>query len=141
MQPADRCCVRQALGRANEALLRQAIALSRRSREEGNHPFGAIVVDASDQVIAEATNTHSKSPLDHAEMNVLRTVLMRVQPALLAQASLYSSAEPCSMCAGACYWAGIGRVVYALSERRLLELTGNDPRNPTLSLSCREVFA
>lgn len=45
------------------------------------------------------------------------------------------------MCAGATYWAGVGRVVYALSEARLLQLTGSDPENPTLSLPCRQVFA
>ena len=45
------------------------------------------------------------------------------------------------MCAGAVYWSGISRVVYALSEERLLAMTGNHPENPTLSLPCREVFA
>lgn len=45
------------------------------------------------------------------------------------------------MCAGAIYWSGIGRVVYGLSEERLLALTGNHPENPTLRLPCREVFA
>src|SRR4029450_8895858 len=62
-------------------------------------------------------------------------------PAHLAQATLYSSAEPCAMCAGAVYWAGLGRVIYALSEARLLTLTGDPPANPTLALPCREVFA
>ena len=45
------------------------------------------------------------------------------------------------MCAGAVYWSGVSRVVYALSETRLLALTGNHPENPTLSLPCRDVFA
>jgi tRNA(Arg) A34 adenosine deaminase TadA len=45
------------------------------------------------------------------------------------------------MCAGAIYWAGIGRLVYGLSEHRLKELTGNHPENPTLDLPCRQVFA
>ena len=45
------------------------------------------------------------------------------------------------MCAGAIYWAGIGRVVYGLSEHRLRGVTGNHPENPTLDLPCREVFA
>ena len=45
------------------------------------------------------------------------------------------------MCAGAIYWSGIGRVVYGLSEARLLALTGSHPENPTLALPCREVFA
>ena len=45
------------------------------------------------------------------------------------------------MCAGAIYWAHIGRVVYALSEHKLLEMTGSNEENPTFSLPCREVFA
>ena len=45
------------------------------------------------------------------------------------------------MCAGTQYWAHIGRLVYGMSERRLLELTGNHAENPTLDLPCREVFA
>ncbi|HLN09147.1 MAG TPA: nucleoside deaminase, partial [Xanthobacteraceae bacterium] len=46
-----------------------------------------------------------------------------------------------AMCAGAVYWAGIGRVVYGLAERRLKEVTGNHAENPTLDLPCRVVFA
>ena len=45
------------------------------------------------------------------------------------------------MCAGGVYWSGIARVVYGLSETRLLSLTGNHLENPTLSLPCREVFS
>lgn len=45
------------------------------------------------------------------------------------------------MCTGATYWCGIGRIVYALSETRLLSLTGDNPENPTMSLPCREVVA
>jgi len=59
----------------------------------------------------------------------------------LRSCTLYTSAEPCAMCAGAIYWSGIGRVVYALSESALRGITGDDPENPTLDLPCREVFA
>ena len=45
------------------------------------------------------------------------------------------------MCAGACYWAGIGTVVYESSEVRLAELTRSNPENRTLNLSCHQVFA
>ncbi len=58
-----------------------------------------------------------------------------------ATARIYTSAEPCAMCAGAIYWAGIGRVVYGLSERRLKSITGDHAENPTLDLPCRTVFA
>jgi tRNA(Arg) A34 adenosine deaminase TadA len=59
----------------------------------------------------------------------------------LAKCTLYTSTEPCAMCAGAIYWTGIGRVVFALSETGLLKFTGNDEQNPTLDLPCRAVFA
>jgi tRNA(Arg) A34 adenosine deaminase TadA len=45
------------------------------------------------------------------------------------------------MCAGAIYWTGIGRVVYALREQGLMAYTGDHEENPTLDLPCREVFA
>ena len=63
------------------------------------------------------------------------------QPDVLAGCTLYTSAEPCAMCAGAIYWAGIGRVVFGLSERRLKTMTGDHAENPTLDLPCRTVFA
>jgi tRNA(Arg) A34 adenosine deaminase TadA len=124
----------------DEALLRRAIAFSLRSRQEGHHPFAALVVGADGTLLAEAMNAHEGSPLEHAEMNALRLALAKGGTDL-SRATLYSSAEPCAMCAGGIYWSGIGRVVYGLSERRLLEITSAHPANPTLSLPCREVFA
>jgi tRNA(Arg) A34 adenosine deaminase TadA len=44
------------------------------------------------------------------------------------------------MCAGSCYWANIGKVVYGMSEHRLLELTGSSEENPTMTMACRSVF-
>jgi tRNA(Arg) A34 adenosine deaminase TadA len=64
----------------------------------------------------------------------------RYTPEFLARCTMYTSAEPCAMCAGAAYWVGLGRVVYGLSERRLKDMTGNHPENPTLDLPCRVVF-
>jgi tRNA(Arg) A34 adenosine deaminase TadA len=121
--------------------LTRAIALSQRSRDEGNHPFAAIVVDASGKVLAEAMNDIHADCTSHAELVAVRMASSEFNATQLRGATLYSSAEPCAMCAGAIYWSGIGRVVYALSEERLLQLTGNHPENPTLSLPCREVFA
>ncbi len=124
----------------DETLLRRAIALSVRSRNEGNHPFAALVIDADGTQLAEAFNASRADCTGHAEMEAVRAAWV-ARPARLAGATLYSSAEPCAMCAGGIYWSGIRRVVYALSETRLLTLTGSHPENPTLSLPCREVFA
>ena len=123
------------------AQLRKAIALSATSRALGHHPFAATVVDADGTVLAESINASADDCTGHAEVNAVRAA-WKARPAHgLKHATLYSSAEPCAMCAGAIYWSGISRVVYALSEEHLLTLTGNHPENPTLSLPCREVFA
>ncbi len=121
--------------------LRRAIALSEASRAQGHHPFACLVVAADDRILSEAMNASSSDRTSHAEMVALRAASSAHSPQALAHATLYTSAEPCAMCAGGTYWAGIGRVVYALSETTLLRLTGNHPENPTLSLPCREVFA
>jgi tRNA(Arg) A34 adenosine deaminase TadA len=126
---------------ATETMLRAVIAMAQRSREEGNHPFAAMVVDANGNVLAEAMNDIHADCTSHAELVAVRKASSKFTAAQLRDATLYSSAEPCAMCAGAIYWSGISRVVYALSEERLLSLTGNHPENPTLSLPCREVFA
>jgi tRNA(Arg) A34 adenosine deaminase TadA len=124
--------------------LRRAIALAVQARAAGQHPFGALVVDESGEVLVEAEN-HCRppegDPTQHAETVAVRRVARMASRERLARATLYTSAEPCAMCAGAIYWANIGRVVYALSESNLLEITGANPENPTLSLPCREVFA
>lgn len=124
--------------------LRRCIALSSQARDAGQLPFAAQVVDETGQVLSEAQN-HSRppdgDPTQHAELLAVSKAAKLVPPERLARATLYTSAEPCCMCAGAIYWANLGRIVYALSEHRLLSLTGSNPENPTFSLPCREVFA
>lgn len=124
-------------------LLKEAVAAAGRSRAEGMHPFGAILADADGQVLLEAHNSVPArgDVTGHAETNLVREASTRFDTRTLAGCTLYSSAEPCAMCAGALYWSGIGRLVYALSEHDLLDLTGDDPENPTMSLPCREVLA
>ena len=129
---------------ADSLYLRRAIALSERARTNGRHPFAALIVAPSGEVLAAAENRAIGPDCDatgHAELEAVRAASRHHSPEALAAATLYSSAEPCAMCAGAIYWSGIGRVVYGLSEARLLALTGNHPENPTLRLPCREVFA
>ena len=124
--------------------LRRAIALADRAKASGRHPFGALIVSPQGEVIAAAENRAVGPDSDatgHAELEAVRLASRTHGPESLASATLYSSAEPCAMCAGAIYWAGIGRVVYGLSETRLLALTGAHAENPTLALPCRAVFA
>jgi len=125
-------------------LLRQTLRLAEESKARGRHPFAALVADAQGQVIAQAGNNSMPpegDPTQHAELVAAAQAARLRTPEELAHCTLYTSAEPCCMCAGAVYWTGIGRVVYALSEHALLGLTGDHPENPTFSLPCREVFA
>jgi tRNA(Arg) A34 adenosine deaminase TadA len=121
--------------------LRAAIAVAWRAREHGNHPFGAILVDANNQVVLEAENTvvTERDCTGHAETNLVRLASRRLTPAQLATCTLYTSTEPCAMCAGANHWSQIGRVVYALSEHDFCSISGSAPEQ--LRLPCREVFA
>jgi tRNA(Arg) A34 adenosine deaminase TadA len=124
--------------------LRESIRLSAASRDAGKHPFGSLVVSGSGEVVSAFGNNSlppEGDPTQHAEMRAVSAASRILDPEALAASTLYTSAEPCVMCSGAVYWTGIGRVVYALSETRLLELTGDHPENPTFSLPCREVFA
>ncbi|WP_300030634.1 nucleoside deaminase [uncultured Roseobacter sp.] len=122
--------------------LRRAIELADEAVTEGNHPFGAVLVSARGNVLAEGKNTFStdRGP-GHAEANLARDAARRFDIETLRGATLYTSVEPCSMCSGTIYWAEIGAVVFGMTEQRLGELTGDDPENQTQDLECRVIFA
>ncbi|MCA3253088.1 MAG: deaminase [Pseudomonadota bacterium] len=121
------------------AALRRANAVARRALDAGHHPFGAVLVAADGQtLLVEQGNVDS---VNHAEAVLARDAAARMDAATLWGCTLVTTVEPCAMCAGTQYWAHIGRLVYGMSERRLLEMTGNHAENPTLDLPCREVFA
>jgi len=121
------------------AMLERAQALAQRAMDAGHHPFGAVLVAADHEtVLMEQGNIDS---VNHAEAVLAREASRRFSPAELWGCTLVTTVEPCAMCAGTQYWANIGRVVYGMEERALLQLTGNHAENPTLDLPCREVFA
>ena len=128
MTPAQ---IESALRRANDVALR-AMAM-------GRHPFGALLLaPGGDTVLAEQGNIDT---VNHAESTLARTAAANYPGAYLAQCTLVTTFEPCAMCAGPVYWAGIGRVLYGAEESALLALTGDHPENPTLSLPCRTVLS
>jgi tRNA(Arg) A34 adenosine deaminase TadA len=126
----------------DEHFLRRSFDVARRALTHGNHPFGVVLVDENRNVLIEAENGYlpDHDGTAHAERLLATKACTTLSPDVLKNATLYSSAEPCAMCAGAIYWAGIGRLVYGLSEHRLRAVTGNHPENPTLDLPCRDVF-
>lgn len=123
-------------------LLRRCVEVSVRAKASGNHPFGALLADADGNVLLEQGNIEVTEGVctGHAEASLAAEASRRYPKERLRTYTLYTTAEPCAMCAGAIYWSGIGRVVYGISERRLAGLTGEDKRNLTLDLPCRIVF-
>jgi tRNA(Arg) A34 adenosine deaminase TadA len=121
------------------ALLREVIALSEKSKRDGRHPFAALIADENGHVVASAGNNSMPplgDPTQHAELRAAAQAAKDLTQEQLLKCTLYTNAEPCCMCSGAIYWCNIGRVVYAMSERRLLEITGDHPPPASDYLSC-----
>ena len=121
--------------------LRETIRIAKRSRDEGNHPFGSTLVSPAGEILVRRGNTYSTDKgTGHAELNVAREASRKYSRDYLEGCTLYTSVEPCCMCAGACYWAGIGTVVFGMTEKRLARLTGDNPENLTLDMPCESIF-
>ena len=116
--------------------IHRAIELAGQAFEKGDLPFGALLVH-NDRIILEAENT-SQSENDvtrHAELNLVSCASRQLSEDKLRNSTLYTSTEPCPMCAGAIYWAGIPRVVYACSAKTFHQIVGNG-----LDMGCRQIF-
>ncbi len=120
-------------------LLRQANVVAQRAASLGRHPFGAILVGPDGcTVVADQGNIDT---VNHAESTLARTAASNYSAEFLWQCTLVTTVEPCAMCAGTQYWANIGHLVFGMTERRLLAMTGRHADNPTMDLPCRTVFA
>lgn len=130
------------LNKKESDFLRQTLTLAEEAKAQGIHPFAAILVDGDGNVLMTQINGYLPD-LDmtgHAERKLMTRASKAYRPDFLDDCTMYVSAEPCAMCAGSAYWAGLGRVVYGLSEAKLKIITGNHPENPTLDLPCRAIF-
>ena len=127
----------------DERLLREAFKAAEAARAGGDHPFGSILADKAGNVLRRQGNGYSSEGGDrtaHAEKLLASWVAKNLSLEQLQDCTLYTSAEPCAMCSGAIYWAGIGRVVFGQTERDLKAQTGAHEENPTLDLPCHIVF-
>lgn len=121
---------------SHEAFMQQALRLAEQAVQHGNHPFGALLV-SGDEVLLSAENAVNteQDVTRHAELVLVSRASQTLAPDVLANCTLYTSTEPCAMCAAAIYWAGIARVVYACSAETLGEIAGSGFIVPS-----REIF-
>lgn len=108
----------------NEEHLRRAIALAAEARAGGNPPFGSLLVGPDGSVLAEDRNTSltDNDITAHPELKLARWAAQHLDAATAAGTTMYTSCEPCGMCAGALARSGIGHVVFALAGKQLNEL-------------------
>ena len=125
----------------HERFIRAAIDEAASARAAGNPSFGAVLVGPNGTVLDRAANTEGRTGdcTGHAETNLVRAASQEYAPRRLRDTTLYASTEPCAMCAGAIFWARIGRVVFGLRAARLYDWKGATGRQ--LRLSCDEVLA
>ncbi|MFG2842891.1 nucleoside deaminase [Kitasatospora sp. NPDC048296] len=109
---------------ADEALLRRAIAVAARAVELGDAPYGSLLAAPDGTVLVEAHNTVRRDDdiTAHPELKLARWAARELSPEEAAGTTMYTSCQPCGMCAGALVRSGLGRVVYALATEQLVEL-------------------
>jgi tRNA(Arg) A34 adenosine deaminase TadA len=109
----------------DETLISDCYDLANKSVQKGNHPFGALlIVHGKVRLTAENTVVTENDVTRHAELNLVSAAVKTLGQAELSTAILYTSTEPCAMCAGAIYWAGIRNIVYGCSALKLGEIAG-----------------
>lgn len=125
-------------------LLRHANSVGLRARNNGDDPFGCILADIEGNVIVEG-ECHVRrrnDPTEHGEVVMAKKAIKEFGSEYLSDCSAYVSGGPCAMCAGTIYWAGIGRLVYAINiedDENRASLASSD--NPMLHTSFLDVFA
>ena len=132
----------QAVDERDALYLRQAIKLSQVARERGNRPFGAVIAAPDGTLLGQGwnSNTETGDCTAHAEVQAIRDACQRHGRDVLETATIYSSGEPCVMCAGAIFWANLRRVVYGIDDKRLRVFRGERIDQRDVELSCRDVF-
>jgi len=130
------------MNNSKEALVKRAIEVAKRSKENGNLAYGCILVDGKGEVIMEGENSviTESDCLGHAEINMIREASKQYDADFLSQCTIYTSDEPCPMCSSAIFWSGIGTLTFGLSKSRFYEEFGNDNPAIDFNISSREVL-
>ncbi|HYH15053.1 MAG TPA: nucleoside deaminase [Flavisolibacter sp.] len=124
------------------ALTRRALAIAKESVEKGNLPFGCLLADSSGVILEEAGNTviTDKNAIAHCEMNLVQQMAGKYEAGFLQSCTVYASTEPCPMCAGAIYWSGVGRIVYALDKETYHAISDTGDPAHVFGMSCKSLL-
>ncbi|MGA7933147.1 MAG: nucleoside deaminase [Kovacikia sp.] len=121
----------------HDPFIRKSIELAQQAVNKGNQPFGACLVKDGEILLTAENTIHTHGDKTrHAEANLASQASQTFGPEILQSCTLYTSTEPCAMCSGAIYWAGIRRVVFGCSQERFAEYAGE-----AIDIPCRMVFS
>jgi tRNA(adenine34) deaminase len=110
---------------ADEAFMRLAIEASRKAYEAGDVPFGAALVKDGVLVrVSRNVQITSDDLMGHAEVALVREAARSSGREVLRGSTVYASGEPCAMCSGTMFWAGVSRVVFAATQSDIIEILG-----------------
>lgn len=128
---------------SDETFLRVAFDCAKVARRASNHPFGAVVVSATGELLVRAGNevVSRNDVTAHAEMLAISVASATLDAETRRLATIYCSTEPCSMCSTAIRWSGIGRIVFGLSQGRFRNMANDGPVLPPNDFNCREMFS
>ena len=118
----------------DEALLRRAIGIAAAAVDQGDAPYGSLLAAADGTILVEAHNTvrRDNDISAHPELKLARWAARELDPQTAATTTMYTSCQPCGMCAGGIARSGLGRVVYALATEQLVELNPDSGTWPTV---------
>ncbi|HVF48357.1 MAG TPA: tRNA adenosine(34) deaminase TadA [Pyrinomonadaceae bacterium] len=104
----------------DENWMYRAIGVAREAEKLGEVPVGAVIVGDDGKILAAASNRTitNTDPTAHAEILALRTAAIRMGNYRLTGVTVYSTIEPCAMCAGALVGARVARLVYGADDQR-----------------------
>jgi tRNA(Arg) A34 adenosine deaminase TadA len=100
--------------------LRRCVELAREALDDGDEPFGSVLVDPDGVVLHEDRNrTAAGDQTRHPELELARWAAAHVDPDVRPGCTVYTSGEHCPMCSAGHAWVGLGRIVYAGSTAQL----------------------
>ena len=109
--------------------LEKAVNISEIALDKGNEPFGALLVDSDGKIVLEQPNQVGdlRDDTAHDSLELARQASRRHEKDYLSRCTIYATIEPCFMCFGAIFWAGIGNVKFAMLESDLNKMFGGEP--------------
>ncbi|MCL9812884.1 nucleoside deaminase [Natranaeroarchaeum aerophilus] len=112
----------------HDAHMREALSLAREAAARGDEPFGSVLVRDDEVIMAESNRINTENDRRrHPELHLAYRACRELTPGERAETVMYTSTEPCPMCAGGMRKAGFAQVRYSVGGDELDELGGDSP--------------